>query len=56
VPWQRSLAIAERLAARDVEVLLVKDGDHRLSRPQDLQRLVAELRRLLDALPAANIA
>jgi pimeloyl-ACP methyl ester carboxylesterase len=43
VPWRTSLSIASRLTSRDVQVLLVKDGDHRLSRPQDL----ALLRRTL---------
>lgn len=40
VPWELSLAIAERLQATDVRVMLVKDGDHRLSRPQDLALLL----------------
>ncbi len=39
VPWERSLRLAERLAATDVQVTLVKDGDHRLSRPADLRLL-----------------
>ena len=42
----KSLRIAEKLRGSDVVVTLIKDGDHRLSRPQDLQRLcdaVAEL-------------
>jgi pimeloyl-ACP methyl ester carboxylesterase len=39
VPWQRSLALAERLDSRDVTVTLVKDGDHRLSREADLARV-----------------
>lgn len=39
VPWQTSLRLAERLDAADVTVTLVKDGDHRLSRPEDLDRL-----------------
>jgi pimeloyl-ACP methyl ester carboxylesterase len=39
VPWQLSLRVAERLAGRDVAVTLVKDGDHRLSSPADLERL-----------------
>ena len=37
VPYEKSLRIAERLRSDDVAVTLVKDGDHRLSRPQDLQ-------------------
>lgn len=36
VPWQTSVHTAERLAGGDVQVTLIKDGDHRLSRPQDL--------------------
>jgi pimeloyl-ACP methyl ester carboxylesterase len=44
VPWQRSLLLAERLESDDVRCILVKDGDHRLSRPQDL----ALLARIVD--------
>jgi pimeloyl-ACP methyl ester carboxylesterase len=40
VPWQLSLTIAERLDSDDVRVTLIKDGDHRLSRPQDLALLI----------------
>ncbi len=43
VPWETSLKIAEKISGPDVEVLLIKDGDHRLSRPQDLKRLCAVL-------------
>ena len=39
VAWEQALKIAERLASTDVQVVLVKDGDHRLSRPQDLALL-----------------
>jgi pimeloyl-ACP methyl ester carboxylesterase len=39
VPWQTALRLADRLAARDVEITLIKDGDHRLSTDQDLDRL-----------------
>jgi pimeloyl-ACP methyl ester carboxylesterase len=39
VPWQTSLRLAERLAAEDVRVTLIKDGDHRLSREADLALL-----------------
>lgn len=46
VPWQLSLRLAERLDSCDVTVTLVKDGDHRLSRPADLGRLG----RILDGL------
>jgi pimeloyl-ACP methyl ester carboxylesterase len=46
VPWQVSLLLAERIAGDDVRLHLVKDGDHRLSRPSDLallETVVAEL-------------
>jgi pimeloyl-ACP methyl ester carboxylesterase len=49
VPWQTSLRLAERLAGADVTVTLVKDGDHRLSRDEDLARLCATVGALLPA-------
>jgi pimeloyl-ACP methyl ester carboxylesterase len=39
VPWQLSLDIADRLRSDDVQVTLVKDGDHRLSREADIALL-----------------
>jgi pimeloyl-ACP methyl ester carboxylesterase len=51
VPWQRSLALADRLRSRDVTVTLVKDGDHRLSTAADLARLAAALDGLLQSAP-----
>jgi len=41
VPWQHALELVSRLARDDVVVTLVKDGDHRLSRPEDIERLIA---------------
>jgi pimeloyl-ACP methyl ester carboxylesterase len=46
VPWQQSLKLAERLQSSDVELTLVKDGDHRLSRDEDLVRLARALDEL----------
>ena len=40
VPWRHALALAEALGGADVVFTLVKDGDHRLSRPADLNRLI----------------
>jgi pimeloyl-ACP methyl ester carboxylesterase len=40
VPWQHAVALTSRLAQDDVVLTLVKDGDHRLSRPEDLERLI----------------
>jgi len=39
VPWQVSLKLAEALTTDDVRVTLIKDGDHRLSRDQDIDLL-----------------
>jgi pimeloyl-ACP methyl ester carboxylesterase len=48
VPWQTSLALAQHLASRDVLLILVKDGDHRLSRDADLERFGQVLDELLE--------
>ena len=49
VPWETALRIGERVASEDVRITLVKDGDHRLSRPQDLDLLCATLGDILAA-------
>jgi pimeloyl-ACP methyl ester carboxylesterase len=54
VPWRWAVCIAERLSGGDVTVTLVKDGDHRLSRPQDLARLAATVDALSDEIAAKN--
>ena len=41
VPWQQAFALAHRLPADDVVLTMIQDGDHRLSRPQDLARIMA---------------
>jgi pimeloyl-ACP methyl ester carboxylesterase len=41
VPWQHAIELTSRLAHDDVVLTLVKDGDHRLSRPEDIERLIA---------------
>ena len=41
VPYQTSLRLVERLTGTEAVVELIEDGDHRLSRPQDLTRLFA---------------
>jgi pimeloyl-ACP methyl ester carboxylesterase len=40
VPWQHAVALTSRLASDDVVLTLVKDGDHRLSRPEDIERML----------------
>ena len=47
VPWQISLDIAERLHSDNVQVTLVKDGDHRLSRDGDIALLLGAVCGLL---------
>jgi pimeloyl-ACP methyl ester carboxylesterase len=41
VPWRHALELAQAIKGDDVVFTLVKDGDHRLSRPQDIERLIA---------------
>jgi pimeloyl-ACP methyl ester carboxylesterase len=41
VPWEISLRLAAALASDAVQVTLIKDGDHRLSRPQDIAVIAA---------------
>ena len=50
VPWEISLRLAERLAGDDVRVILVKDGDHRLSRTTDILLLIETLLELSHAV------
>ena len=40
VPWQHAAELVSRLAREDVVLTLIKDGDHRLSRPEDIERLI----------------
>lgn len=48
VPWETAPRLAGLLEAEDVQVTLIKDGDHRLSRPADLDLLAATVGGLLD--------
>jgi pimeloyl-ACP methyl ester carboxylesterase len=41
VPWNHAVELTSRLARDDVVLTLVKDGDHRLSRPEDIERLLS---------------
>lgn len=40
VPWQHAVELVSCFARDDVVLTLVKDGDHRLSRPEDIERLI----------------
>jgi len=50
VPWTISTDIAARLRSADVQTILVKDGDHRLSRESDIKLMIATISRLLETL------
>ena len=43
VPWRHALRLVDALDSSDVRLHLLKDGDHRLSRPDDLALLVGTL-------------
>jgi len=47
VPWEYSLQIARHLEAPDVVTTFVKGGDHRLSTPADIARLIATVEELV---------
>jgi len=48
VPWAWAPEIARLARSADVQVTLVKDGDHRLSRPGDLALLIATVKTLME--------
>jgi pimeloyl-ACP methyl ester carboxylesterase len=48
VPWSYSFQLVEKLRSQDVVWTLIKDGDHRLSRPEDIKRMVDAASRLAE--------
>ena len=50
VPWEHSIKLAGLLRSDAVQTILVKDGDHRLSRPQDIALI---LKAIEDLSPAS---
>ena len=50
VPWTWSLELMKRLRSADVQTILIKDGDHRLSRESDLVLLIATVAALMETL------
>jgi pimeloyl-ACP methyl ester carboxylesterase len=50
VPYEHALRLVSCLAQDDVTLTLVKDGDHRLSRPEDLDRLTRSVDELANAI------
>jgi pimeloyl-ACP methyl ester carboxylesterase len=53
VPWSLSIELMEKLESGDVEVTLVKGGGHRLSEPEDMERLGRIVAALSDRLAAS---
>jgi pimeloyl-ACP methyl ester carboxylesterase len=48
VPYKHALKLMEFLPADDVVMTLIRDGDHRLSRPQDLEKMRAAIADLIN--------
>lgn len=46
VPWRHAAALVERLTGGDVRLDLIEGGDHRLSGPEDLDRLIEAVERM----------
>lgn len=46
VPWSHAMAMVERMAFDDVVATLIRDGDHRLSRAEDIARLIGVVRAM----------
>jgi dipeptidyl aminopeptidase/acylaminoacyl peptidase len=46
VPWRHAMKLVEHLAADPTTLTLIKDGEHRLSRPQDLTALQKAIEQL----------
>lgn len=44
VPWRHAVELVSRYSRDDVVLTLIKDGDHRLSRPEDIERLIAAIK------------
>ena len=48
VPWQHAFRLVDALTSEDLVFSLIKDGDHRLSREEDIARLVATCAELAE--------
>ncbi|MCC6597863.1 MAG: alpha/beta hydrolase [Alphaproteobacteria bacterium] len=46
VPWETSVKIQKNYRGADVDIIFIEDGDHRLSRPEDLDIIDREIRTL----------
>ncbi len=50
VPYRHALRLVDHLPSDDVVLTLVRDGDHRLSRPEDIERMRSALENLIAAV------
>lgn len=48
VPWEITMRLSQAIRSDDIQISLVKDGDHRLSREQDIDLLLRQVWSLLD--------
>src|SRR5215831_1543693 len=44
VPWRHAVELVSRFSRDDVVLTLIKDGDHRLSRPDDIDRMITAVK------------
>ncbi len=52
VPWGHAVRLVTRLTTDDVNLTLIKDGDHRLSRPQDIEKMLKAIDDLATGITA----
>jgi len=55
VPWATALRLAETVTGADIRITLIKDGDHRLSRPQDLALLEGAVMAMATIRPPLSV-
>ena len=54
VPWHCSLKVLEQLSSSDATLTLIKDADHRLSAPVEIEMILSTVDRLHEQLTAAD--
>ncbi len=50
VPWQTALRLQSKIVSRNIITTIIKDGNHRLSRPQDLEQIITIAADLIDTI------
>lgn len=48
VPWEHAMQLMSKISSDDMTLTLIKDGDHRLARPKDIESLLATVQRAVD--------